>query len=234
MFPGTSSTTVVTFRSNQNLARVVVEATPSLDGILSVSPTSFPSITANQSYQVTFTLKAPSEFKKREFGGTIHIRNNGKPPKTYAKPLEVALRTDWNSYKAAGVSLSYPQDWYVLTDVDPDRVVLSSTPAPPASEGEAGADIELLVEANPNNLTVDTWVGNTFGVNMSTVGSVDIFHGLLTDGTAYLGLFGVVPSADPENVQIFISKAGKMFTLRGHRGVLPQLLMVLASLRIPS
>lgn len=107
LFPGTSSTAVVTFRSDQNLAGVVVEATPSLNGIVSLSPTSFPSITADQDYQLTLTLTAPPEFLKREFGGTIHTRNNGEPPKTYATPLEVVLRTDFLSFSDTNFGVQF-------------------------------------------------------------------------------------------------------------------------------
>src|SRR5688500_16003886 len=81
LFPGTSSTTNVTMRSSENLSNVIVEMTPPLKNVVSVNPSSFSSITANQNYQLTFTLKAPPEFKKREFGGTIHLRNDGKSPR---------------------------------------------------------------------------------------------------------------------------------------------------------
>ena len=56
MFPGTSSTVTLSFQSNQNLPGVNVWITPSLEGILSANPASFASITANQPYQISFTL----------------------------------------------------------------------------------------------------------------------------------------------------------------------------------
>jgi hypothetical protein len=110
LFPGTSSTTVVTFRSTKALGNVVIEPTPSLNGILSVSPASFTSIAANQSYRITFTIKAPPEFKKHDFGGTIHIRNDGKPSKTFAPPLNVGLTTDFavSSNPALGAQFAVP------------------------------------------------------------------------------------------------------------------------------
>jgi hypothetical protein len=68
LFPGTSSTTKVVFRSSQPLSNVVVESTPSLNGLVAISPNTFGSIIANQDYQLTLTLTAPPEFKKRDFG----------------------------------------------------------------------------------------------------------------------------------------------------------------------
>src|SRR5260370_18951653 len=70
MFPGTTSTTSVPFQSDQDISGLVVEATPSLNGIVSVSPSSVASITANQTYQLTVNLIATPEFQKRSFGGT--------------------------------------------------------------------------------------------------------------------------------------------------------------------
>jgi len=162
MFPGTSSTTVVTFRSNQNLAGVVVEATPSLDGIVSVSPMSFASLAANQSYQLTFTLKAPPEFKKREFGGTIHIRNNGKPPKTYAPPLTVNVRTDWNTQRTAlGLVVSYPPAWTIYSSSE-SRVSLAS-PARAAvlsdpTDVDTSPEISISVLPNPTHLQLAEFI----------------------------------------------------------------------------
>jgi hypothetical protein len=92
MFPGTSSTVSVSFQSNQNLQGVDVWITPSLDGIVSASPASLASVTANTPYQVAFTLTAPPQFIKRSFGGAVHIRNAGTPPKTYDPPLTVNLQ----------------------------------------------------------------------------------------------------------------------------------------------
>ena len=177
MFPGTSSTTVVTFRSEQNLSGVVVEATPSLNGIVSVSPSSFASVVANQVYQLTFTLKAPPEFIKRAFGGTVHIRNNDKPPKTYAKPLVVELRTDWQSTSTAGVIVSYPSGWIsqpllggltgaILTNnPNPGPLSDASLMATPFFQimrfGSTPGHVNNL-PANPNMLPITQWYAAYF------------------------------------------------------------------------
>jgi len=182
MFPGTSSTTIATFRSDQNLAGVVVEATSSLDGIVSVNPASFPSIIANQNYQLTFTLKAPLEFKKRSFGGTIHIHNDGKPPKTYAKPLKVGLRTDWSSTSTAmGVVVNYPVGWtpQPLPGGSTDVFTNNSSPGP-LSDASLTANsffqIRLLgptpgqlnpSPANPSALPITQWFVNYFAAGFS-------------------------------------------------------------------
>src|SRR5262249_8519171 len=97
MFPGASSTVTVNFESDPNLGGLAVDLTPSLAGIVSGSPVSFASVAANQPYRVTFTLLAPPAFIKRTFGGTVHIRNAGTPPRTYDTPLAINLTPDWNT-----------------------------------------------------------------------------------------------------------------------------------------
>lgn len=111
LFPGTSSTAEVSFQSDQNLVAVVIEPTPSLSGMVSVSPANFPSIIANQNYTLTLTLSAPPAFQKRSFGGTIHVRNASTPPKTYATPLSVDLRTDFLLFTDSQFTITVPPTW---------------------------------------------------------------------------------------------------------------------------
>src|SRR5438093_2416962 len=59
LFPGTSKTVTVRFRSTENLGAVAVWATPSLDGVVSANPTTFSSILANRDYEITLKLSAP-------------------------------------------------------------------------------------------------------------------------------------------------------------------------------
>jgi len=114
MFPGSSARVTVSFQSDQNLAGVAVDVTPSLDGIVSASPASFAAITANQPYQITLTLTVPPGFIKRSFGGTIHVRNAGNPPNTYAPALAVNLQTDWNAVSPDNLfTINLPLEWQI-------------------------------------------------------------------------------------------------------------------------
>lgn len=115
IFPGASKTMTVNFQSSGDLSNVVVWITPSLDGIVSTAPKTFLSITANRSYEIAITLLAPQSNQKRDFGGTIHLRNGSGPPRTYAEPLTVILRTDFFLYddKSLGFGFMYPPDWQI-------------------------------------------------------------------------------------------------------------------------
>ena len=162
MFPGTSSTTIVSFRSNEALSGVVVDLTPSLGGVLTVNPKSFASIVANQSYQLTLTLTAPPEFKKREFGGTIHIRNDGKPPRTYAKPLEVELRTDWNTFRneIGAFSFALPFAWVAWPEEHGDLTVSNVLPETQSNPESLQGICEVTFHKIPKSpgITLQNWL----------------------------------------------------------------------------
>lgn len=114
LFPGTRTTTTVTFRSSQPLGSTTVEATPSLDEFVAVAPTNFPQIVANHDYTLTVTLTSPPEFIKRSFGGTIHLRNSGTPPRTYDDPVTVSVRSDWNTVSPGNLfTLNLPLGWQI-------------------------------------------------------------------------------------------------------------------------
>jgi hypothetical protein len=139
MFPGTTSTVTVSFRSDQNLTGVAVDITPSLSSIVSASPASFASITVNQPYQITFTFTAPPQFIKRSFGGTVHIRNAGIPTGTYDTPLTVNLETDFLAFTDPQFLINVPAGWTPSSTItpaggsptDPIRFVAFSLPTDP-------------------------------------------------------------------------------------------------------
>jgi hypothetical protein len=143
MFPGSSSTVSVSFRSDQNLPGVVVDVTPSLPGVISASPASFASITTNQSYQVALTLSAPPALQKRSFGGTIHLRNSSGPPKTYAQPLSVKLQTDWNDLMdpMSKLEVAYPLNLFLT--------------------GSTTAPMLLTFESSPNGVNIGGALSDT-------------------------------------------------------------------------
>jgi hypothetical protein len=175
MFPGTSSTTTVSFRSSENLAGVVVEATPSLADIISAAPASISAITANQTYQIILTLKAPPTFEKRSFGGTIHLRNAARPLRTYATPLTVNLRTDFIPYlnRTLGISLDYPTNLFVIDPPDPSTPVRIQTapmeinlggalPEGPVSVSQSGFVIGISMASTGQPFDVIQWIANAY------------------------------------------------------------------------
>jgi hypothetical protein len=163
MFPGTSSTTKVNFRSNTTIQNVTINLTPSLNGIATVSPTSLPFVVANQDYQVTLTLKAPPEFIKREFGGTIQIRSGETAPMTYAVPLEIGLTTNWSETAAGGglIAVKFPPQWTIVSNLL--NLVLYSPEAIGAiNSGDVTTppDITITVLENSSGLQPLAFVGS--------------------------------------------------------------------------
>jgi hypothetical protein len=171
LFPGGNSTTTVSFRSNQNLAGIVVWITPSLNGIVSAAPSTFPSVVANQDYPLTLTLKAPSAFQKRSFGGTIHIRNAGSPARTYDAPLTADLRTDFRTYSSGSVSIDYPVTWFVRQQsiyTVFSNVISPSPLSDTALRTESAFDVHILARANPSQLPIEQWFTQFFATGFSS------------------------------------------------------------------
>jgi hypothetical protein len=114
MFPGSSATVSVSFQSDQNVIGVTVDIAPSLEGIVVANPAKFVSVSANQPYEITFTLTAPPKFIKQSFGGVILLGSTDQPSQTYALPLAVNLQTDWNTVTPDGLfSLNLPLDFEI-------------------------------------------------------------------------------------------------------------------------
>lgn len=90
LLPQQKKTLTLTFRSNQNLSKVVTFVAPALSSVLTVSPTSFSQIAANQNYQVTLSVKAPTQSEVK-FDGTVQIKATIGSSTTYAQPLPLTV-----------------------------------------------------------------------------------------------------------------------------------------------
>ncbi|MCE5311424.1 MAG: hypothetical protein LLG20_27620 [Acidobacteriales bacterium] len=135
------------FRSTCPLANVGVEITPSLNGLVVISPNSFASIVPNQDYHLSLTFTAPPEFVRRAFGGTIHIRNNGIPSKTYSLPLEIALRADWSVFipSSEKYSINYPATDVSVFELQPGTVLFRP------QEGDSLLEVPyIFISMKPN------------------------------------------------------------------------------------
>ena len=94
-FDGAGKATVE-FCSTDALDAVNVRLTPSLGKCLMLTdPTSFPiAVAADECVALMFMLTKPAEEFTSSCGGTVHVRNDGSPPKTFAEPLSVNLFDD--------------------------------------------------------------------------------------------------------------------------------------------
>jgi len=94
-FDGAGKATVE-FCSTDALDAVNIRLTPSLGKCLMLTdPTSFPiAVAADECVALMFMLTKPAEEFTSSCGGTVHVRNDGSPPKTFAEPLSVDLFDD--------------------------------------------------------------------------------------------------------------------------------------------
>jgi hypothetical protein len=193
MFPGTSSSTTVTFRSSQNLTGAVVDVTPSLKDIVSVSPASFAAITAAQDYKVTLMLTAPPQFLKRSFGGTIHVRNSSTSPNTLPDPLSVHLQTDFQLASTSQFSFAYPQFGNFMPQISstPDGTVSLGVVLPQTNAVLSAFNIHPADPTGANTL-LDWFTQHVDPSNQLTPSAYTLTE--LPDGTSLLLLTGAIPA----------------------------------------
>jgi hypothetical protein len=196
LFPGTSTTTTITFRSSEPLGSTTLEVTPSLSGIVTLAPTSFSAVNANQDYTVTLTLTAPPDFQKRSFGGTIHIRNAGMPPRTYDTPLAVNLVTDFNTYSSSNFSISYPVGWSVISpDTTADEISFFPVSKQLDPSNEYIGDIVIEVFSRSTATDLQTFYSSVAPIdlfqNSQTASSVSI-NGM--SGAVFMNVNSMIPT----------------------------------------
>jgi hypothetical protein len=88
---GETKTVSVSFTAAQNLGAVDVLVVPELASYVTTNPTSFANITAGQVVNLDITIAVPAGAMPKVVDGTIQIRNPGRPPRNFARPLPVAV-----------------------------------------------------------------------------------------------------------------------------------------------
>lgn len=88
---GQSTTTTATFTATENAQNVTVRVVPEIAPYVTVSPSSFETITKGASYPVTVTFAAVADALTGLYDGTIHLLQ-GK--KTLSQPLMVDVAVD--------------------------------------------------------------------------------------------------------------------------------------------
>lgn len=88
---GEAKTISVSFTAAQNLGAVDIRVTPELTPYVSTNPTLFQNIAAGQAVNLDITISAPADASPQSVEGTIQIRNAGRPPRNFARPLAVTV-----------------------------------------------------------------------------------------------------------------------------------------------
>jgi len=105
--PLESKSVVVSFTTSENINNVDVNVVPELQPYLQIQPSTFSSIKAGSTNNLTLTISASANSPLGTFDGTIQLKSTGKPAKTYAKPLPVTLSVG-QKYVYENISFYYP------------------------------------------------------------------------------------------------------------------------------
>ena len=90
---GQTITVPITFTVSENISDSVVNVVPTFAPFVTVSHTSFASMSKNQTVTLTLTFSAATSSPIGTFDGTIQLKSNGKSNATFAKPLPVTVTT---------------------------------------------------------------------------------------------------------------------------------------------
>ena len=132
---------------------------------------------------------------KRSFGGTIHIRNAGTPPRTYDTPLEVNLQTGWNTLSDAssGLTFSLPMFGAPLTEENlgstTGSIFVIDVEVNSVSDNTARSLLKIIAYPNPSRLTLQQWFEQNIDDSSGTLLSSGAFQQeqLSNDGRALVG-----------------------------------------------
>lgn len=104
--PGESASKDVTFTSTLDLSNIAIECAPELTPFVSIHPTTFRSVLANEHQSIHMTVTVPSSAPLETYAGSLHLRTGRT---TYPDSMEVVV-TVWRSYRNVrfGYELSYP------------------------------------------------------------------------------------------------------------------------------
>lgn len=89
ILPNDSKQVTLTFRANQNINNVNLFLTPALKGIVLVSPSNFPQLSAGRTYQIVMTLNS-SSVSQVKYEGTLHLRD-ATIGNTYPLPISITV-----------------------------------------------------------------------------------------------------------------------------------------------
>ncbi len=87
--PEATFTTNVIFTTTVDLQNVTLKLTPSLQGVVTVTPATLPSVTKSLPNMVQIVVVIPTNTKRKSFNGTLKIQAGGR---TFAKPLSLKFK----------------------------------------------------------------------------------------------------------------------------------------------
>lgn len=135
--PGATATRVVGFTVDRAVAGVSISTTPSLEGVVAVSPAALSNLVPGQTYPVTLELAAPPAGEVR--GGVLQVREGAR---VLARPLPVKAGL-------AVIDDGLPRDDEYGPPGSPARVVMEGADA--RSFNAVGAQIAFRIEGGTFN-----------------------------------------------------------------------------------
>jgi hypothetical protein len=196
--PGETLSKDVTFTSTVELTNITFEAGPKIARFLTIEPSRFPGVSANQPQSIRMKFSIASATTLGKYEGTVHVRSGRK---TLPHTLKVIIDVAWQSISdtTLGFTINYPVDWSVRQSQG--SLVFSSTLAPRSLEGDPGDEIDLRVFPRDDFSTILDWVKERYNGEIEiNINSVESFRNLF--GVHFIKLHHA-PDLSSDNINAF-------------------------------
>jgi hypothetical protein len=162
---GAATTTTVSLVALDTLPNALVQVSPSLIGLVSVSPTDLATIPKGRAVTLTLTSSAPASGTPGVVQGYIQIVKENPNHQVYGTPLQIGLKVTWPTVSdpTHSYTISYPPAF--VPAYDPTYNDLSLQP-PTSSASEELTGITVSTEPNPQNLSVTQYFNGTNGPDL--------------------------------------------------------------------
>jgi hypothetical protein len=134
--PGESTSRNVTFTSDLALQNIVIESVPEIASFLTIQPSSFASMPANQPQPVQIAFSIPAGTAPRTYDGTIHVPNGTRTlPQTLKVIITVERGNGFSLYEndQLGFQILYPTGSEIVQDENTVRFFDLNYPELPAT-----------------------------------------------------------------------------------------------------
>jgi hypothetical protein len=191
---GGSALRDVTFASGADLQSITVEPVPEIASLLSVQPSSFPSVSANHQQTVHIAVSIPTATTLGTYEGTIHVRSGNR---TLPQTLKVTLHVLSYANANVGVGFDLP-NFGRPTNVAVSESISGTLRIDVELKDSSGQvfipTLRLIVFSKPNSVSLQEWFRQNIDVNSVLTTNATYQQQRLGNGLTALVRVSSVPS----------------------------------------
>ncbi len=214
------------------MQNVILEAVPEIAGFLTIQPSTFASVSANQAQPVHVSFSIPAGTTLGTYSGTVHLRVGST---TLPQTLKVVVNV-WQKFADPGgrFTFNYPPGWTLSAETGDSLQLYSpdSESSLNAGDNVTPADIALVILAKDVSSSLSDFVksyrlGWYFAYTQVGRLTVDGHEGLIADDKA-------APLRSNPILAVFISSGpSQVLQITGEEGARREFQMLSDTIKLP-